>query len=44
MEESMAQMAKESIEKTMIEVRRSQANLTMVQAKNEILMCDMDYS
>ena len=44
MEVSRAQMGKESLEKTMIEVRRSQANLTMVQAKNEILMCDMDYS
>ena len=38
MEESMAQMAKESLEKTMTEVRRSQANLTMVQFENEILM------
>ena len=28
----------------MIEVRRSQANLTMVQVENEILMGDMDYS
>ena len=37
-------MAKESLEKTMTKVRRSQANLTMVQAKNEILMGDMDYS
>ena len=44
MEESRAQMAKESLEKTMTEVRRSQANLTMVQAENEILMGDMDYS
>ena len=44
MEESRAQMTKESIEKTMTEVRRSQANLTMVQAENEILMGDMDYS
>ena len=42
MEESRAQMAKESLEKTMIEVRRCQANL--VQAENEILMGDMDYS
>ena len=37
------QMAKECLEKTMIEVRRSQANLTMFQAENEILMGDMDY-
>ena len=44
MEESRAQMAKESLEKTMIEVRRSQANLTIVQVENEILMGDMDYS
>ena len=28
----------------MTEVRTSQANLTMVQAENEILMGDMDYS
>ena len=44
MEESRAQMAKESLEKTMTKVRRSQANLTMVQAENEILMGDIDYS
>ena len=44
MEESRAQVANESLEKTMTEVRRSQANLTIVQAKNEILMGDMDYS
>ena len=44
MEESRAQMANESLEKTMTEVRRSQANLTMVQAENEILMGAMDYS
>ena len=44
MEESRVQMAKESLEKTMTEVRTSQADLTMVQAENEILMGDMDYS
>ena len=44
MEESRVQMAKESLEKTMTEVRTSQANLTMVQDENEILMGDMDYS
>ena len=37
-------MDKESLEKTMTGVRRSQANLTMVQAENEILLGDMDYS
>ena len=37
-------MAKESLDKTMIELRRSQANLTMVQAENEILMGEIDYS
>ena len=42
--ESRAQMAKESLEKTMTEVRRYQANLTMVQVENEILMGDMDNS
>ena len=44
MEESRAHMAKEILEKTMTEVRKSQANLTMVQVENEILMGDMDYS
>ena len=44
MKDSRAQMAKEILEKTMIELRRSQADLVMVQAENEILMGDIDYS
>ena len=51
MEESRAQMAKASLEKTMVEVRRAQVDLTMVQVdltmvqvENEILIGDMDYS
>ena len=36
-------MAKESLEKTMAKVRRSQADLAMVQVKNEILMIEIDY-
>ena len=44
MEESRAQMAKESLEKTVTKVRRSQANLSMVRAENEILIGDMNYS
>ena len=44
MENSRAQMAKESLEKTMAKFRRSQADLVLVQIENEILMVDMDYS
>ena len=34
MEESRAQIAKASLEKTMVEVRRSQADFAMVQVEN----------
>ena len=34
MEYSRAQLAKESREKTMVELRRSQADLAMIQAEN----------
>ena len=37
-------MAKPSLEKIVAEMRISQADLVMVQAKNEILLGDMDYS
>ena len=37
-------MAKASLEKTMAELRRSQIDLAMVQAENEISITDMDHS
>ena len=40
-EDSRAQMTKASLEKTMALLRRSQADLAMVQDENEILMGDM---
>ena len=44
MEESRAQIAKASLEKTMVDMRRSQADLAMVQDEKEILIDDIDYS
>ena len=44
MEDSRVQRAKSSLEETMPELRRSQADSSMVEPENEISMADMDYS
>ena len=44
MEDPRVQKAKSSLEETMDELRRSQANYTMVKVENEISMADMNYS
>ena len=43
MEDYRVQRAKSSLEETMVELRRSQAKISMVQAENKISMADMDY-